>query len=58
MRLPTSVDFSVFFPPSIAVDVTGDTMIEPDETFFVNLAAPVNATIADSQATATIRNDD
>jgi Tol biopolymer transport system component len=43
---------------SIAVEVNGDTMIEPDETFFVNLAAPVNATIADSRATGTIRNDD
>jgi hypothetical protein len=33
-------------------------MIEPDETFFVNLSRPVNATIARGQAQGTILNDD
>ena len=36
----------------------GETAIESDETFFLNLSAPVNATIADAQGVATIVNDD
>src|SRR5262245_61328868 len=44
---------------SITVQVNGDTNVEPDETFFVNLANPSgNATIGDTQAAATILNDD
>jgi hypothetical protein len=43
---------------TITVSVTGDTTVEPDETFFVNLTAPVNATIATAQGTGTIVNDD
>ena len=43
---------------TITVQVTGDTSDEPDETFFVNLSGPINATIGDSQATGTIQNDD
>jgi hypothetical protein len=42
----------------VAVTVNGDTTVEPDETFFVNLSNPMNATIADSQGQATIVNDD
>jgi len=42
----------------IDVPVTGDTAIEPDETFTVTLSAPVNATIADGSASGTIQNDD
>jgi hypothetical protein len=38
--------------------VKGDTKVEPDEDFFINLSSPVNATIADNQGKATIRNDD
>lgn len=38
--------------------VYGDTYKEPDETFFVNLSSPSNATIADGQGVGTIRNDD
>src|SRR5207237_1377561 len=34
---------------TITVQVVGDTKFEPDETFFVNLSMPTNATIADSQ---------
>ncbi len=53
----------LFFPPGftnrfINVTVNGDLMIEPDETFFVNLSRPVNATIARGQAQGTILNDD
>jgi len=31
---------------------------EPDETFFVNLSNPVNASIAAGQGVGTIQNDD
>jgi uncharacterized repeat protein (TIGR01451 family) len=43
---------------TITVQVTGDVTLEPDETFFVNLTNPVNATISDAQGTGTIQNDE
>jgi Calx-beta domain/PKD domain/K319L-like, PKD domain len=43
---------------TITVDVLGDTVAEPDETFAVNLTNPVNATLADAQGTGTIRDDE
>jgi hypothetical protein len=43
---------------TVAVSVVADTAIEPDETVAVTLSSPVNATIANGSATATIRNDD
>jgi uncharacterized repeat protein (TIGR03806 family) len=43
---------------TIDIEVLGDTDIEPDETFTVNLSAPVNATIATATATGTIADDD
>src|SRR5207245_7988879 len=54
---------SLFIPAgatsgTITNRVFGDFEIEPDETFFVNLASPVNATIANAQGTGTILNDD
>jgi outer membrane protein assembly factor BamB len=53
----------VSFPPGVTsqvvdVQVVGDFKHESDETFFVNLTAPGNATIADSQGLGTILNDD
>src|SRR5205823_13377684 len=36
----------------------GDTLDESNETFFVNLTSPTNATIADSQGLGTITDDD
>ena len=42
----------------VTIAVKGDTNQELDETFFVNLSAPSNATIADSQGVGTIRNND
>jgi hypothetical protein len=42
----------------ITVKVVGDTVVEPNETFVVNLSAPAGATIADGQATGTINNND
>jgi hypothetical protein len=56
------------FPPAtttqpISVTVNGDvadepTVSGPSESFFVNLASPANAMIADGQGQATILNDD
>ncbi len=43
---------------TISVAVNGDTISEPDETFFVNLSSPTNATIAKAQGLGTILNDD
>ncbi len=42
----------------MTVPVLGDTVIESDETFNVNLSGPTNATLADAQAAGTILNDD
>lgn len=42
----------------INVPVTGDTVVEPNETLFVNLSAPSGASLADAQGVATISNDD
>jgi hypothetical protein len=43
----------------ISVTVNGDTTVEPDETFFVNLLSSTNGgTIAKSQGTGYIANDD
>ena len=43
---------------TISVTVNGDTTVEPNETFFVNLSSPSGATIADAQGQGTITNDD
>jgi hypothetical protein len=40
------------------VTLNGDTAIEPNETFAVNLTASTGASILDGQATGTITNDD
>ena len=42
----------------ITIGVAGDTVKESDEQFKVVLSSPVNARIADAQATGFIRNDD
>jgi subtilisin family serine protease len=42
----------------VTVSVRGDTRSEGNETFFVNLSGPANATIADGQGVGTILNDD
>src|SRR5262245_12033515 len=41
-----------------SVDVRGDVLDEDDETFNVDLANPVNATIDDGQGVGTITDDD
>ena len=43
---------------TIVVSIIGDKRKEKDETFFVNLSGPSNATIADGQGRGTIINDD
>ena len=43
---------------SISVRVTGDTVRESNETFYVNLSNPTNATVATSPGVGTIVNDD
>lgn len=43
---------------TIFVTILGDTAIEPDETFSMNLAAPQNVTLGRSTATGTIISDD
>jgi hypothetical protein len=42
----------------VTVFTIGDTVVEGNEQFFLNLSNPVNATIADGQAVATIIDDD
>jgi hypothetical protein len=60
----TTTSGTVTFPANsaaaqtITVQVKGDTTVEPNETFFVNLSSPSGATIADSQGIGTIQNDD
>ncbi|HEV7765412.1 MAG TPA: Calx-beta domain-containing protein [Thermoanaerobaculia bacterium] len=54
---------TLVFPPGVTsqpihVAVAGDTDEESNESFTVQLSNPVNATVADGQATGTIANDD
>lgn len=66
---PNAADFSgptagsVYFNPgdtskTVEIDVVGDTVAEPDETFHVGLSNPRGATIGTGQGDATITNDD
>jgi hypothetical protein len=53
--------FTVFpgaITAQVSIGINGDTTVEPDETFFMNLGATSGATIADNQGVATIINDD
>jgi cyanophycinase len=43
---------------TIAVPITGDTVFEPNETFFVRLSDATGATITDDEGLCTITNDD
>ena len=43
---------------SFTVPIINNTFDEADETFFVNLSAPVNASIADNQGRGVITDDD
>gem|GEM_PF-979990 len=51
------------FPPgtlsqTIRIDILNDTLVESDETFFVDLSSPVHATLARARAVVTIHDDD
>jgi glucose/sorbosone dehydrogenase/Calx-beta domain-containing protein len=59
----TAAGGSLTFPAGttqqgVSVGVLGDTITEPDETFFLNLSPPSNAILADGQGTGTIVDDD
>ncbi|NJP11113.1 MAG: hypothetical protein HC866_17920 [Leptolyngbyaceae cyanobacterium RU_5_1] len=43
---------------TISVPILGDTIVENNETFVVNLSNAVNAAIADNQGIGTIQNDE
>jgi ribosomal protein L35AE/L33A len=43
---------------SVLVTVNGDTLVEPNETFFVDLSNPIGATLADNEGLGTIVNDE
>ena len=43
---------------TITVNVSGDTTVEPDESFNVVLSSPAGATIGTGTASSTILNDD
>lgn len=43
---------------TVSVPVSGDTTVEPDETFFLQLNSPIGATLTNAQASATLFNDD
>jgi uncharacterized repeat protein (TIGR01451 family) len=56
-----SGSFSVFpgnLTAQVSIGIIGDTNVEPDETFFMNLGATSGATIAKPQGVGTIVNDD
>jgi uncharacterized repeat protein (TIGR01451 family) len=59
----TAVSGPLTFSPgqttrNITVPVNGDTLIEGDESFFVNLMNPTGAVIGDTQGIGTITEDD
>ena len=59
--LPTNIVVTI--PPGatsqpVTIKIIGDTLIEPNETFFVNLSSPLNATLANTRGTCTILDDD
>ncbi len=43
---------------TVVVQIVGDTTYEPDETFTLQLSAPVNASLKTPSATGTLINDD
>ncbi|TXH70606.1 MAG: autotransporter domain-containing protein [Lysobacteraceae bacterium] len=43
---------------TFTVQVNGDTLNEPTETFFVNVTSVINAVVVDGQGVGTITNDD
>jgi hypothetical protein len=59
----TSASGRVWFFPgetskAVRVALVGDSLVESDETFFLNLSGTINVSLADAQAVATITDDD
>jgi len=59
----TPINVVAIFQPgtvtrTVDVDVIGDTALEPNETFTVNLSEPFGTTIADGEGVGTILDDD
>jgi uncharacterized repeat protein (TIGR01451 family) len=55
----TTLTFPAFSTPQqITVVAAGDTLVEPNEAFFVNLSNPSGAAFGDNQGLGTIINDD
>jgi hypothetical protein len=59
----TPVSGTLTFPPgetrqTVAVPVHGDVLLEPDQTFFLDLSNPVNGEIADGRGVGTILDDE
>ena len=59
----TGISSTLFFfagsvMQTVSVQIRGDTFFEANETFFLKLSNPVNATISREQGTCTIQNDD
>lgn len=59
----TAVGGTVTFAPgtttrTVSVPISGDTTLEPNESFLLLLSNPVNAVISDGNATCTISNDE
>jgi hypothetical protein len=59
----TAVSGTVTFAPgtttrTVSVPISGDTTLEPNETFLLLLSNPLNAVISDGSATCTISNDE
>ncbi len=43
---------------TVAITINGDTVAEPNETFFVNITGVTGAVVSDGQGLGTIQNDD
>lgn len=43
---------------TVAITINGDTVAEPDETFFVNITGVTGAVVSDGQGLGTIQNDE
>ena len=60
----TAVSTSLTFHPgsslsqTVSVTIHGDTLKEADETFYLTLSSPTNATLGQYQATGTVLDDD
>ncbi len=56
LSIPASTAATTVLSGTIGITILGDNRRESDETFFVDLSSPVNATIADGTGQATIRD--